>query len=66
MAAFLILLVSGRLEIDLESIGVKLEVEVGDEVLKVHQYDSDIFTEGEVINIDIDKNKVIIIGEKDE
>ena len=45
---------------------VKLEVEVGDKVLKVHQYDSDIFTEGEVINIDIDKNKVIIIGEKDE
>ena len=45
---------------------VKLEVEVGDKILKVHQYDSDIFNEGEIINIDIDKNKVIIIGDKDE
>ena len=45
---------------------VKLEVEVGDRTIKVHQYDSDIFEEGETINIDIDKNKVIIIGEKDE
>ena len=45
---------------------VKLEVEVGDKIIKVHQYDSDIFEEGETINIDIDKNKVIVIGEKDE
>ncbi|MBR2679128.1 MAG: ABC transporter ATP-binding protein [Bacilli bacterium] len=45
---------------------VKLEVEVGDKLIKVHLYDNDVFEEGEVINIDIDKNKVIIIGDKNE
>lgn len=45
---------------------VKLEVEVGDRIIKVHQYDSDIFEEGSTVYIDIDKNKVIIIGDKNE
>ena len=45
---------------------VKLEVEVGDKLLKVHLHDNDIFEEGEVVNIDTDKNKIIVIGDFNE
>ena len=42
---------------------VKLEIQVGNKRLKVNEFDNDIFKEGEEIYLDIDQDKVIVIGE---
>ena len=45
---------------------VKLEVKVGEEKFKINEYDHDVFEEGEEIFINIDKDKVTVIGDKNE
>lgn len=45
---------------------VKLEVEIGKKIIKINDYDNDIFEENEKVYIDIDKDKLIIIGETNE
>ena len=45
---------------------VKLEIQVEDKIIKVHEYDNDIFYEGDTVHIDLDEENIIIIGEKDE
>lgn len=45
---------------------VKLEVQIGNKIFRVSEYDNDVFEEGEVVYIDIDKDKIIVIGDKNE
>ena len=45
---------------------VKLEVAVGENILKINDYDHDVFSEEEKIFINIDKDKVIVLGDKNE
>ena len=45
---------------------VKLEIQIGSKIFKVNTYDHDVFEEGEMIHVDIDKDKVIVIGDKNE
>ena len=45
---------------------VKLEVEVDGKIIKIADYDNDIFEEEETIYIDVDKDKLIVIGGKDD
>ena len=45
---------------------IKLEVEVDDRIIKICDYDHDVFDEEEKIYIDVDKDKVIVIGDGDD
>ena len=45
---------------------VKLEVDIGSKIIKISDYDNDVFAENEEIYIDIDKDKLIVIGDSDE
>lgn len=45
---------------------VKLEVKVGNKKFKINEYDHDVFFEGQEIFIDIDKDKVNVLGDKNE
>ena len=44
----------------------KMEVDLGNKIVKINDFDNDIFNENEEIYIDVEKEKVIIIGDKDE
>ena len=45
---------------------VKLEVKVDDKILKINEYDNDIFCDGEEVYITIDDKKIIVVGDKYE
>ncbi|MBQ6477168.1 MAG: ABC transporter ATP-binding protein [Bacilli bacterium] len=45
---------------------VKLDVRVGDRLIKINDYDHDVFSEGEKIYIDMDEDRITIIGDNNE
>lgn len=44
----------------------KMEVDLGGRIIKINDFDNDIFKENDEIYIDVDKSRIIIIGGKNE